>query len=431
MLSKIEQYLGCDIVLLLECLFDSGKLLHDYKICGNKFGTTVLIRLADHDTPPYQGYSTGKSPSKQLRDIERLSRRQQQAATSFKPYESVEVTEVKQAAWESMTGQYQDGDIGKNNNTGTLNDADIFADHALKERTTSSPVTCLSYDATPFQPQMDIAKSLHVQTQTDKIEQICNNEVGISSIDYQDDASKDKMVVIDGDLPVDDICHKNMVTVRCSSIRSEEVQTCKKLDDNILDSNIEFASHGVTEIHSIENDIHLCGDNAKTETCSVGDTGIESNAFHYERDKITRDEDINSNKADSLSDDTFDAKILLDVHIQDLMDTNRNNYFKKVVCDRRTDSVQLIGMTDDLVMVYDVNKDIDVVFGVWENEYYDQCEDAIKVLNRWKGLKGSYPGRAGMEERLKVRVVNIHNGQLAGMFDINTSSTDSDTEICP
>ena len=61
MLSKLDQYLGKGIVKLLECLFHSGKFLHDYKIDGNKFGSTILLHLADHTMPPYQGYATGRS----------------------------------------------------------------------------------------------------------------------------------------------------------------------------------------------------------------------------------------------------------------------------------------------------------------------------------------------------------------------------------
>ena len=67
MVSIIEQHLGKDMATLLECLFQSGKHLHDYKISGNKIGCTILLRLSDLNIPQAR-FPAGKSPSKQLRD---------------------------------------------------------------------------------------------------------------------------------------------------------------------------------------------------------------------------------------------------------------------------------------------------------------------------------------------------------------------------
>ena len=93
---------------------------------------------------------------------------------------------------------------------------------------------------------------------------------------------------------------------------------------------------------------------------------------------------------------------MLTAYMPNLMDTPRNNFFRKVVSDRQFGNTQLTGLTDDLVIGYEVNDDEDVVYGVWESEIYDECCDAMKVLKRWKGLKCCYHGRTELETLLRM-----------------------------
>ena len=83
------------------------------------------------------------------------------------------------------------------------------------------------------------------------------------------------------------------------------------------------------------------------------------------------------------------------------MDTSRNKFFRKVVSYRQHGNTQLIGLTDDLVIVYDVNEE-NVVYGVWESKAYDEAGDAMKVLKRWKRLKGCYHSRTELETLLRM-----------------------------
>ena len=81
MTSKIEQNLGKDIVNLMECLFESGKKIFDYKISGNKIGCTVILRMTEYEHS-HGLFTTGKSPSRQLRDAARHKDHMQQRNTS-------------------------------------------------------------------------------------------------------------------------------------------------------------------------------------------------------------------------------------------------------------------------------------------------------------------------------------------------------------
>ena len=47
---------------------------------------------------------------------------------------------------------------------------------------------------------------------------------------------------------------------------------------------------------------------------------------------------------------------------------------------RMSGNIQLIGLIDDLVIVYNVNDEEDVVYRVWECEEYDECGAIMKVL---------------------------------------------------
>ena len=64
------------------------------------------------------------------------------------------------------------------------------------------------------------------------------------------------------------------------------------------------------------------------------------------------------------------------------------------------------------------------MYGNWESEMYDECVDALNVLKRWKGQKGNYTGRKGLEKRLRKRGEALHNGDFSifnGLFDLTSS----------
>ena len=71
MASKLVDYLNEDLVSIMESMFDRGKTLHDYKITGNKYGCTIIMRLTDHAILQPK-FILGKSPARQQRDITRL-----------------------------------------------------------------------------------------------------------------------------------------------------------------------------------------------------------------------------------------------------------------------------------------------------------------------------------------------------------------------
>ena len=68
MTSNIEDYLSNDVVVILKGLFETGKALHDYKLVGNSFGITVILRLTDPAMTSTPRFSSGKSPARQARD---------------------------------------------------------------------------------------------------------------------------------------------------------------------------------------------------------------------------------------------------------------------------------------------------------------------------------------------------------------------------
>ena len=112
-----------------------------------------------------------------------------------------------------------------------------------------------------------------------------------------------------------------------------------------------------------------------------------------------------------------------EMHKKDLMDKTRNNRFIKVVCDKRSGKYQLIGRTDDLIIIYDVTTDEDAVYGVLEDQLYTECKDALNVLQKWKGLKGQYEERLNFEKCLNNTMKAIREWDISFMVDDNEESS--------
>ena len=70
MALTLEDNLNEDLVHIMKGLFQRGKTLHDYKLAGNKFGITIIIRLTDHSIAQPK-FIVGKSPARQQRDMTR------------------------------------------------------------------------------------------------------------------------------------------------------------------------------------------------------------------------------------------------------------------------------------------------------------------------------------------------------------------------
>ena len=100
MTIKLEDYLCEDVVIIMESLFEKGKVLKDYKCVGNNFGTTIILRLHDpmHETTPR--FPLGKSPARQARDCARYdqyrSQYTDQGASPYSAWSSGGISDMEQ-----------------------------------------------------------------------------------------------------------------------------------------------------------------------------------------------------------------------------------------------------------------------------------------------------------------------------------------------
>ena len=78
--TELCEYLNKDIVGMLKLFKEDNKILKDYKVVGNNFGTTLVIRFCQpcsdmHDSTALPTYSYHKSPASIRRDMTRLHAR--------------------------------------------------------------------------------------------------------------------------------------------------------------------------------------------------------------------------------------------------------------------------------------------------------------------------------------------------------------------
>ena len=101
----------------------------------------------------------------------------------------------------------------------------------------------------------------------------------------------------------------------------------------------------------------------------------------------------------------------------DISDPKRNTHFSKVVCDRRKGVNQLIGESDDIVVIYDIDANEDSIYGKWEQDRYKECTDALLVLKKWKSVKGSHPAMGTIRGCLSKKMSEIRSGNMSCMSE--------------
>ena len=99
-------------------------------------------------------------------------------------------------------------------------------------------------------------------------------------------------------------------------------------------------------------------------------------------------DDEERSESDSYSDESVGDMIdkMDAITAAQLMDKTRNKTMYKVVTDNRQGKNQVIGESDDLIVIYDVDVNEDTVYGKWETDKYAEGRDATTVLKRWKAV---------------------------------------------
>ena len=397
--SKLEEYLGMDTVNLLLCLFDSGKVLNDYKICGNRFGSTVLLRLADHNMSSQPRFPTGKSPSKQRRDIERHHRRHTSSTSSTKG------SGAQQFTCGSLD---RPCDYNIDNNNNSAKDIGQCREE-LGSQSLGAGDQKLSVSAESFYPLGNLHHRSLLQNDND------DNDNGVKGA-MHDNAIQDgditESILLQEEHDSEGNYEDDTVSVLSKEVYSDlklssaktQCDTTNTIDKQIS-SNMNMPSNATINnefnvMPTIDSSVHT------EDTSATGDAHLDNDSLKCK---------VNKSK----------NELLQETCMSKLMDKSRNRYFQKVVSDRRGGAIQLIGLTDDLLIIYDMDENTDTVFGVWEADCYEECKDSLGVLKKWKGLKGNYDGREDFEVCLDVRVQEIRNGKYDLFDDVESSDNDS------
>ena len=296
MASKIVELLGYDVVAMLECLFDSGKTLHDYKIGGNVFGSTIVLRLADPSKPSYHGYSMSKSPAKQQRDTARQRMRCQHGEYSSPGKGDTEFKVVERPRSETKSQQTEWHVDQCDSTSSALNMASSSPDYFLPR---------LSHEAQPFLPKLnlsfcDIDIDISTKEQNNSYSHVTKPEVSVineNDVQYDTHIVDNKPVGHDvGTYVQYDDTEQVGATQGANNVLDNVRYDTKTVDntsgENDVVNDVYNDTKPVDDIHS-ENDLLYdvlydtkTLDNTSGENDVVNDTQTVDDAQTCEREKI-------------------------------------------------------------------------------------------------------------------------------------------------
>ena len=56
---------------------------------------------------------------------------------------------------------------------------------------------------------------------------------------------------------------------------------------------------------------------------------------------------------------------------------------------------------------------MDVVYGKWESEDYDECDEALSLVKKWSCVKEHHPNMGNIKDCLYRRISEIQCGNLS------------------